>query len=462
MSNSKKTKSAVEACREVSKALRSNLDSLKKTEFSPKDAALRILPEVVAQIKAYEEQLVKMRDLEKSEELDKAQELHIPSMGNQTSTPHIAGGGKTHVPNSMAQVKPKPFSMKKAISPIFTAPPKLKAPAMGLGHISHSAQDKTTSADTVSGRMPNAKAEPGLSANPDSSKEMDHKFKLSKVFDVLGKISIMEGNRKQLASKPSDQMLDAWRVKDSVLPSDAAPKEIETPDGNIEKGKELAKKWTLGGKDDASKMATSHAMHAGSTAMNAKINKMPATQLPKMPSAPAHAARQSQLSSFMPKGKFDKSAAPLEKDVTASHTMAAAQSGTPAAVAQKPAPAPSLGAKPTKLLDDPKFDNSYNVTFQSPHGTYTTRGGFGSQGSPEVELHYKANKGKIPGLPASSQKLGSFPNKEQAYAARDQHHDAKTAGIIKGEEEMNKAFDAKGKFITPDKDPKKKFVPGKK
>ncbi len=461
MSDRKKTKSAVEACREVSKAMRANLDALKKTEnesFSPKDAALRVLPAVVAQIKAYEEQLVKMRQLEVNEPLT------------------------------------------KAATPLFTAPPKPKPAAAGLGHVSQDHGAVNTSAATVA-RPPKLtkKTEPALATeSPASDREMDHKFKLSKVFEVLGKTSIMEANRKQFGTKKSDKVEDAFRHKDSLLPTDAAPKEIDTPDGDVKKGKKmikgespLNKKWTLGGKSSASKMATSHAMHAGSTAMNAKINKMPANQLPKMPSAPAQAARHTELSSFTPKGKFDKSAESMNKAVTPTHTANAAQSGTstppplPSPVQMSAGKAPRGGSmkgaaassgfsplgnaaaskpyKPQKAAGDPSFDNSYNVNFQAQHGTYTTRGGFGAAGSPNIELHYKANKGKIPGLPASSQKLGEFPTKEHAYAARDQHHDAKAAGLIKDEEAMNKAFDAKGKFIPPHLDPKKKLaIPGKK
>lgn len=70
-SNKPKTLSAVEACRALSKSMRSNLDELNKSEFSPKEAGLRVTKSILSQIKAYEEELVKMRDLEKSKSLEK-------------------------------------------------------------------------------------------------------------------------------------------------------------------------------------------------------------------------------------------------------------------------------------------------------------------------------------------------------------------------------------------------------
>lgn len=76
----------------------------------------------------------------------------------------------------------------------------------------------------------------------------------------------------------------------------------------------MAKKSFLGGKDDASKMMTSHAhMAAGYT--QSQNQKMPAGQQSvKMPSPEQHAQRADMYSDFMPKGgAFGK--AELEKEM---------------------------------------------------------------------------------------------------------------------------------------------------
>ncbi len=280
MSNSKKT--AVEACREVSKALRANLDSLKKTEdsFSPKAAALRVLPEVVNQIKAYEEQLVKMRQLE-SGDLEK-------------KAPEYMSKGK--IPG---QDKPKP------------PPPK---PAIEEG--------------------------------------------------------------KGLAS------VDKWHA--NMFPE--VQKALATMNKAVTPSHQAA------------------VAQSGSATATAPVLPSP---------VPMKAGKA-------PRGGSMKAAA-------------AGAGFSPLGAAAAPLP-----YKPTRAAGDPAFDNSYNVNFATPHGVYTTRGGFGASGPNSVggiELHYKPNKGVIPGLPASSKKLGTFPNKEAAYAARDAHHDQKAAGIIKAEPE---------------------------
>jgi hypothetical protein len=358
MSNSKKT--AVDACREVSKALRANLDSLKKAEslFSPKDAALRVLPEAVNQIKVYEEELVKLRKMETAEPLGKqvtpTHQANVaqsgtpspkgmampPPMGKPQKAPGDpqfdssynvtfatqhgtyttrGGFGNKHQNN----VGPAHGQIELHYQPNKGAIPGLPATRKLLGtfpskEAAYSARDQHHDAK-MAGII---KSEDGMSTtSPESDKEIEHKYKLSKVFDVLGKTSIMEAQRKQAAAKPNDKKLAAERNKDAVLPGDAAPKEIEASGsgGDVKKGKKLSKAEAteilekalprMGGKDPASKMMTSHAMAAGAKAADsgpAKIMNMPAAQLPKMPSPSMHASRAAGFADHMPPGRFGK------------------------------------------------------------------------------------------------------------------------------------------------------------
>lgn len=71
----KPVKTAVEACREVSKSLKEQVvqyKSLNKTELSPRDAGLKVTKAILNQIKSYTEQLQKMQKLETAEALKKS------------------------------------------------------------------------------------------------------------------------------------------------------------------------------------------------------------------------------------------------------------------------------------------------------------------------------------------------------------------------------------------------------
>lgn len=71
----KPVKTAVEACREVSKSLKEQVvqyKSLNKTELSPRDAGLKVTKAILNQIKSYAEQLQKMQKLETAEALKKS------------------------------------------------------------------------------------------------------------------------------------------------------------------------------------------------------------------------------------------------------------------------------------------------------------------------------------------------------------------------------------------------------
>lgn len=83
---------------------------------------------------------------------------------------------------------------------------------------------------------------------------------------------------------------------------------------------------------------------------------------------------------------------------------------------------------------DPSFDKQFNVFHEADHGSYRMSGGLHNrlQNTQSINLTYTSKqRSLIPGRSGRPVSLGTFANKQDAYAAQLAHHDRVAAGLHK-------------------------------
>jgi hypothetical protein len=314
MSNTKKVKTALDACRQLSKSLRDQIDNYKKgTELSPKQAGLKVAKSILIKIKEHEENLKKMESLEKMGEVL-----------NKTTPPDVPEDVVYKLKEQYGYGTPA----EKA---------KVHATAWKI-HKDKKGKKAEKAEASESSVTKNEGAAPGMSVMPPKSQaQLANKFMGKSVFDKLGKTAEKStSDETETSAHPRDNKAAQERAKGAKLPGDVEPKKVDAKDtgsgGQIKPAKKLKKGESpilsksltvasnpmvkalpkLGGKDQASTQMTQHAFMAAG--QEDKNKKMPTgQQSTKMPSPGEHTQRASTFEEHMPKGKFSKTEWKSEK-----------------------------------------------------------------------------------------------------------------------------------------------------
>jgi hypothetical protein len=308
---------AVEACREISKALKKQLQENKKPVLSPHDAGLKIAKSTLNAIKEYAEQLEKMQAKESGEPLSKAAPswVNMGMIDDQYKAHEAADHPYTIHHDTKATSPTRKFALKHNddghLSWHGTLGDAKKAAqkhiAGGIGK-SDEAMDVTHKESAVK------EAPADKHPAPVPAKK---KFTKS-VFDFNKRSKLETANNPTDLEMVKPQERDS---KDALLPTDKDPVKQDEPKqgsgGQTRPTKKMMKSessvLTKSFKSHAQKMMAQHANIAGSL-QESKNKKMPATQQSmKLPSMSQHAGRAAGFSDFMPSGKFNK--ADLMKDM---------------------------------------------------------------------------------------------------------------------------------------------------
>lgn len=293
-----KKKTAVEACRDISKALKAQLEDRKKdlSVVSPKDAGLKVTKATLEAIKDYRDQLIKMQAQEEGEELAKSLKFHKYGKIGDNVTQHETEDGQYTINHH-------------------------KTPNGNQFHVSHEGDGGLGIHSTMAAAKKAASAHASGKINKTQDvKEMAQPTKVKKPKKSVFAKKINKRSEFETANNPTDLEMvkpEERDSKDSVLPSDKNPvkQEPETSKasgGDIKAGKKLKKSESTvlskSFKSHAQKMMAQHANIAGSLEA-ARNSKMPAKQQTmKLPSPSQQAKRATTLSGFTPKGKFDQGA----------------------------------------------------------------------------------------------------------------------------------------------------------
>lgn len=372
---SKKALTAVEACKELGKALRSELNKSEKVKVAPKDAALKVTKAVIKEIKEFQKNLEKMDAMEKAVidnkfdfSPDEKRAVRLDRRGRGTTPKGInlptdnpfVGDGKSHTIKERLGISDKGRMVREkdthllgdryAAGAIARQHGSLMADAAKIKpkltkeeekmekDVLPSVKSKRNVPKEMFGKIKkDIPSDAPLSNEPPVSNESlklamrkAPKKQVKSVFSVLGKTTIPEAVAAKDKVEPTNKNDKKESNKDAVLPDFKAPVDVSGKDQGS--GGELAKafgdkKPFLGGKDDASKQMSAHAnMDAAKAAKNAKMptrqqsTKVPGAQapaagMPAMPSPAAHAKRANVFAAFMPKvTKLKLSEKSMDKD----------------------------------------------------------------------------------------------------------------------------------------------------
>lgn len=287
---------AVEACKQLAKTIRDELNKTQKVKLSPKDAALKVTKEVVGQIKDFQKNLEKLDTLEKAH----LSGVNLPSKDPllETGNPKEALGQS--VKGRMVRMldaghAPHDITGSPVIDHIVAHHKKIQAAASKIKP--NLPKSEPPSDAPLSNTAP-------LSNEELRDQEMAKPQPTRSVFEVLGKTTIPEAVAAKDKVEPVNRTDKEESNKGAVLPDFKQPQKVDAPGsgGKKEKGDELSKALPfLGGKDQASKdMAGAASMAASKEAERNK--KMPTRQQSmKLPSMKDQGARQDMFQAFTPK-----------------------------------------------------------------------------------------------------------------------------------------------------------------
>jgi hypothetical protein len=282
-------KNAKQAYEAVTSSIVKALEVLSKKEYTAQEANERVKAALIGRITALEETLVKMRQLE-GESLSKG--LHgLPSAPTPTNE------------QMMAQVQAKPkltvFDILKNKGQVAKRELEIESPS-----------EKNTDPKRPGAILPSDKP-----AKKQDEKDTGSGGKIMKKSESPIFKNVVFSQSSSFAPKPMSSEDQTKRL--AILRSVSGTKPVESGNPTVSMRAPMAKAGglpRLGGKDQASKDMTTHAI--SDAAKKTKDAQMPAAQkmLPKMPSMKDHQARSDMYADFMPQpGKFNKDE--LMKDI---------------------------------------------------------------------------------------------------------------------------------------------------